>query len=42
MYNKNDIKYFRKQLLCWFKSNQREFPWRKEGLSNYEIIISEK
>lgn len=41
MYNKNDIKYFRKQLLYWFKSNQREFPWRKKGLSNYEIIISE-
>lgn len=41
MYNKNDIKYFRKQLLHWFKSNQREFPWRKKEISNYEIIISE-
>lgn len=41
MYNKNDIKYFRQQLLLWFKSNQREFPWREEGISNYEIIISE-
>ena len=41
MYNKNNIKYFRKQLLYWFKSNRREFPWREEGLSNYEIIISE-
>ena len=41
MYNKNDIKFFRKQLLDWFKFNKREFPWRNERLSNYEIIISE-
>lgn len=41
MYNKNNIKFFRKQLLDWFKSNRRVFPWREEGLTNYEIIISE-
>ena len=41
MWNKNDIKYFRKVLLKWFDSNKRDFPWRKEGVSNYELIFSE-
>lgn len=41
MWNKNDIKYFRTVLLEWFDSNKRDFPWRKEGISNYELIFSE-
>jgi A/G-specific adenine glycosylase len=41
MWNKNDIKYFRTFLLEWFDSNKRDFPWRKEGVSNYELIFSE-
>lgn len=41
MWNKNDIKYFRTILLDWFDSNKRDFPWRKEGVSNYELIFSE-
>lgn len=41
MWNKNDIKYFRTVLLEWFASNKREFPWRKDGVSNYELIFSE-
>lgn len=41
MWNKNDIKYFRTALLKWFASNKRDFPWRKEGISNYELIFSE-
>ena len=41
MYNKNDIKYFRKKLLDWFSSNKRDFPWRRDDITKYEIIISE-
>lgn len=41
MWNKNDIKYFRNILLKWFDSNKRDFPWRKKGVSNYELIFSE-
>ncbi len=41
MYNKNSIKYFRKKLLDWFSSNKRDFPWRRDDITKYEIIISE-
>ncbi len=41
MWNKNEIKLFRNELLDWFESNKRDFPWRKEGISNYELILSE-
>ena len=41
MWDKNDIKFFRKVLLEWFDSNKRDFPWRKEGISNFELIFSE-
>ncbi|HEY6083107.1 MAG TPA: hypothetical protein VIU45_06585, partial [Chitinophagaceae bacterium] len=41
MWNKKDIKYFRKTLLEWFDSNGREFPWREKGISNYELILCE-
>lgn len=41
MWNKNKIKYFRISLLDWFESNKREFPWRKENVTNYELIFSE-
>jgi len=41
MWNKNDIKYFRRILLEWFDSNKRDFPWRKSEISNYELILSE-
>ncbi|MBU1009347.1 MAG: DNA (cytosine-5-)-methyltransferase [Bacteroidetes bacterium] len=41
MWNKNDIKYFRAVLLKWFTTNKRDFPWRKDGISNYELIFSE-
>jgi A/G-specific adenine glycosylase len=36
------IKLFQDKLLFWFKINGRHhLPWRKEGLSSYEIIIAE-
>ncbi|MBN2611984.1 MAG: DNA (cytosine-5-)-methyltransferase [Bacteroidales bacterium] len=41
MWKKNDITFFRRVLLEWFNSNKREFPWRKEKITNYEVIISE-
>ncbi len=41
MWNKNDIKYFRRILLEWFATNRRDFPWRKSPISNYELILSE-
>ncbi|HMS97513.1 MAG TPA: DNA (cytosine-5-)-methyltransferase [Saprospiraceae bacterium] len=41
MWNKNEIKYFRTVLLEWFAINKREFPWRKDGVSSYELIFSE-
>lgn len=41
MYNKNDIKFFRTKLLNWYSDHGRNFPWREDNISNYEIIISE-
>ena len=41
MYNQPDIKYFRKTLLAWFEVNKRDFPWRKDYISAYELIFSE-
>jgi len=41
MWNKNDITYFRKALLEWFSLNSRDFPWRNESITNYELILSE-
>lgn len=35
------IRYFQKQLLKWYAVNGRSFPWRLDGLSAYEYIISE-
>jgi len=35
------IKYFQNQVIIWFKSHGRKFPWRKAGLSNYKVVISE-
>jgi A/G-specific adenine glycosylase len=37
----NAISIFQKSLIDWFTVNQRQFPWRKEEISNYELIISE-
>lgn len=41
MENKNKRYYFRKSLLKWFDAHQRDFPWRHEGVSNFELIFSE-
>lgn len=39
--SKQHISRFQKQILAWYDSNGRNFPWRVEGLSPYQIIISE-
>jgi A/G-specific adenine glycosylase len=39
--NKNNITELQRKLLEWYKSNGRKFPWRKSGLSNYQLVIVE-
>lgn len=41
MLEARDLAYFRKNLLGWYEVNKRNFPWREEGVSNYELILSE-
>lgn len=35
------IKRAREKLLAWFETNGRSFPWRKSGLSSYQLVIAE-
>lgn len=36
------IALFQEKILTWFESSGRhQLPWRKEGLSSYEIVIAE-
>lgn len=39
--NQNQIVKLNNSLLNWFKQNGREFPWRKDNASIYEILIAE-
>lgn len=41
MLEARNLAYFRKNLLSWYEVNKRDFPWREEGVSNYELILSE-
>lgn len=36
-----DIEFFQQRLQDWFTQNGRNFPWRSESATNYELIISE-
>lgn len=39
---KNKISFFQNNLLDWYKiSGRHHLPWRKKGLSPYDIVISE-
>lgn len=39
---KNKITLFQEKILAWFDASGRHhLPWRKEGLSSYEIVIAE-
>ena len=35
------IRRFQQFILNWFEENGREFPWRKNGITLFELIISE-
>jgi A/G-specific adenine glycosylase len=39
--NEKKIKELQEKLLDWYTTEGREFPWRAEGLSDYQIIIAE-
>jgi A/G-specific adenine glycosylase len=38
---KQNINEFQQKLLDWYEQNGRAFPWRGEGLTEYELIIAE-
>jgi len=35
------IKYFQDEILIWYQTEGRTFPWRKNNLSQYKMIIAE-
>lgn len=35
------LRTFRRSLLRWFPANGRSFPWRREGQSNYRLVVVE-
>ena len=35
------VSWLRNQLLSWFQSNRRAFPWRQPGISRYQVIVAE-
>lgn len=37
----NKINEFQKLLIFWFNDHKRDFPWRANGLTNYQLIIAE-
>jgi A/G-specific adenine glycosylase len=39
--NSRNIFFFQKRLLVWYDLQGRSFPWRKKGLTQYQIIIAE-
>lgn len=39
--DKHKVAFFRKSLLNWYDVHQRDFPWRKEGATHFELIFSE-
>jgi A/G-specific adenine glycosylase len=38
---KKNIGEFQHKLLSWFASSGRQFPWREEGLSEYQLVVVE-
>jgi A/G-specific adenine glycosylase len=41
MHDQGKIKFFRRKLLEWFETNKRDFPWRHDTITSYELIFSE-
>lgn len=40
-FKKMRIPHFQKELLSWFKDNQRDFPWRHGKQTTYKVILTE-
>lgn len=38
---KNQIPWLRAQLLTWFQSHNRSFPWREPTRTSYELLVAE-
>lgn len=41
MIKPREVKYIQNTLLKWYSKNKRDFPWRRDGCSNYNLILSE-
>lgn len=39
--NQETAKFFREEILPWYKKNKRVLPWRKKNVSPYEVWVSE-
>ena len=39
--SKKKIEFFQENILVWYKTNGRNYPWRKKGLTHYKYIIAE-
>lgn len=39
--SKNKVTRFRKEIMNWYKTNGRDFPWRNKSKTKYEIVIAE-
>ena len=39
--HRSDDHIFRDELLTWFRDNRREFPWRRSGLSPWQVLLIE-
>jgi A/G-specific adenine glycosylase len=37
----SEVAWFRRQVLRWFKTYQRKFPWREKSAGNYVKVLSE-
>jgi A/G-specific adenine glycosylase len=37
----DELRYFRRSLLRWYRLNGRDFPWRKKSVSIYRLIVTE-
>ena len=37
----NDFKRIQAKLLDWYQEKGRSFPWRKEGITKYQRIVTE-
>lgn len=35
------VQYLQRSLIRWFEENQRVFPWREDGATKYQQIVSE-